>query len=53
MMMGVAADEAPGPAFYSSLLRSPFVDELSLEFARAAIAGEQLGQRRRARHPVA
>jgi predicted AlkP superfamily pyrophosphatase or phosphodiesterase len=44
MMMGVAADDAPGPAYYSALLRSPFADVLSLEFARAAIAGEQLGQ---------
>ena len=44
MMMGVAADEAPGPAYYSALLRSPFADILSLEFARAAIAGEQLGR---------
>jgi predicted AlkP superfamily pyrophosphatase or phosphodiesterase len=44
MLMGVAADEAPGPAFYSALLRSPFADVLSLEFARAAIAGEQLGR---------
>ncbi|OGP03277.1 MAG: hypothetical protein A2Z93_02280 [Curvibacter sp. GWA2_64_110] len=44
MMMGAPADEAPGPAFYSQLLRSPFVDAMSLEFARAAIAGEGLGQ---------
>src|SRR5688500_4263480 len=44
MMMGVAADDAPGPAYYSALLRSPFADVLSLEFARAAIAGEQLGR---------
>ena len=44
MMMGVAADDAPGPAFYAALLRSPFADVLSLEFARAAIAGEQLGR---------
>jgi predicted AlkP superfamily pyrophosphatase or phosphodiesterase len=44
MMMGVAADDKPGPAFYSGLLRSPFADVLSLEFARAAIAGEQLGR---------
>ena len=43
MTMG-AADERPGPAFYNSLLPSPFVDELSLAFARAAIVGEQLGQ---------
>ena len=44
MMMGVAADDAPGPAFYSALLRSPFADMLTLDFARAAIAGEQLGR---------
>jgi predicted AlkP superfamily pyrophosphatase or phosphodiesterase len=44
MMMGVAADDAPGPAYYSALLASPFGDMLSLEFARAAIAGEQLGR---------
>ena len=44
MMMGVAADDAPGPGFYSGLLRSPFADVLSLEFARAAIAGEGLGK---------
>jgi predicted AlkP superfamily pyrophosphatase or phosphodiesterase len=44
MMMGVAADDAPGPAYYSALLRSPFGDQLALEFARAAIAGEELGR---------
>ncbi|WP_298928472.1 alkaline phosphatase family protein [uncultured Ramlibacter sp.] len=44
MLMGVAADEAPGPAYYSALLRSPFADALALDFARAAIAGEQLGK---------
>ncbi|MCA0239812.1 MAG: alkaline phosphatase family protein [Proteobacteria bacterium] len=43
MTMG-AALEQPSPAFYASLLRSPFVDEMSLAFARAAIAGERLGQ---------
>ena len=43
MTMG-AALEQPAPAFYASLLRSPFVDEMSLAFARAAIAGERLGQ---------
>src|SRR5471032_382688 len=36
--------ENPGPAFYASLLPSPFGDALTLEFARAAIAGESLGQ---------
>ena len=44
MMMGVAADDAPGPAYYGALLASPFADILALEFARAAIAGEQLGR---------
>jgi hypothetical protein len=36
--------EKPGPMFYSSLLASPYGDALSLEFARAAIVGEALGQ---------
>jgi hypothetical protein len=44
MMMGVAADDAPGPAFYSALLAGPFADQLTLDFARAAIAGERLGR---------
>jgi len=44
MMMGAAADDAPGPRFYGSLLASPFGDMLALEFAQAAIAGEQLGR---------
>ena len=44
MLMGAPADDQPGPAFYTQLLRSPFADVLSLEFARAAIAGEKLGQ---------
>lgn len=39
-----AGDEQPGPAFYASLIRSPFVDQLSLDFGRAALAGERLGQ---------
>jgi predicted AlkP superfamily pyrophosphatase or phosphodiesterase len=37
-------DEKPGPAFYSALIRSPYGDALTLDFARAAIAGEALGQ---------
>ena len=37
-------DDKPGPAFYSALLRSPYGDALTLDFARAAIAGEALGQ---------
>ncbi len=35
---------APGPAFWSNLLPSPFADELTLDFARAALAGEHLGE---------
>lgn len=42
-MYGAKEDTAPGPRFYNSLLRGPFVDAMSLDFARAAIAGEQLG----------
>jgi predicted AlkP superfamily pyrophosphatase or phosphodiesterase len=44
MAMRSAGEPAPGPAFYGRLLRSPFIDEMSLDFARAAIRGEQLGQ---------
>ena len=44
MLMGALADAAPGPTFYSGLLPSPFIDALSLDFARAAIAGEGLGR---------
>ena len=44
MVMGAADATAPNAAFYAGLLRSPFADTLSLEFARAAIAGEKLGQ---------
>lgn len=35
--------EGPGPLFYGSLYQSPFLDALSLDFARAAIRGESLG----------
>ncbi len=38
------ADEAPGARYYSSLMRSPFIDAMILDFARAALAGEALGQ---------
>jgi predicted AlkP superfamily pyrophosphatase or phosphodiesterase len=44
MMMGAPADTAPGPAYYSQLLIGPFADQLSLDFAKAAIEGEQLGR---------
>jgi predicted AlkP superfamily pyrophosphatase or phosphodiesterase len=36
--------DAPGPGYYDVLLRSPFGDALTLDFARAAIAGEGLGR---------
>ena len=42
-IIGEGQDKA-GPAFYGSLLPSPFGDALTLDFARAAIAGEALGQ---------
>jgi len=38
------ADEKPGPAFYSAVMASPYGDALTLDFARAAIQGEGLGQ---------
>ena len=44
MVMGAPADAAPGVSFYTALLASPFIDALSLDFARAAIAGERLGR---------
>lgn len=37
--------DAPGPRFYGNLLASPFGDELTLAFARAAVDNEKLGQR--------
>jgi predicted AlkP superfamily pyrophosphatase or phosphodiesterase len=36
--------EAPGPLYYGAILATPFGDDLTLAFARAAIAGEQLGR---------
>lgn len=41
--MGEGMDK-PGPLFYGQLLPSPYGDELALAFARAAIAGEDLGK---------
>ena len=37
--------DAPGPRFYGNLLASPFGDELTLAFARAAVQAVQLGRR--------
>lgn len=44
LLAGAANDDKPTQAFFAALLRSPSVDEMSLAFGRAAIAGEQLGQ---------
>lgn len=35
--------EKPGPLFYANILPSPFGDEITLAFARAAVEGERLG----------
>jgi arylsulfatase A-like enzyme len=42
-IMGESLDE-PGPLLYDDLYRGPFLDALSLDFARAAIEGERLGE---------
>ncbi|MDP2366736.1 alkaline phosphatase family protein [Rhodoferax sp.] len=44
MRYGSDQDDAPGAQYYGSLLRGPFQDQLTLEFARAAIVAEQLGR---------
>jgi predicted AlkP superfamily pyrophosphatase or phosphodiesterase len=36
--------DKPGPLFYGALLPTPFGDDLTLAFARAAVAGEELGR---------
>lgn len=41
--MTFGAGDAPGANFYGALVASPFSDVLTLDFARAAIAGEALG----------
>jgi len=38
-----AGMDGPGPRFYGNILPSPYGDELTLAFARAAIEGEALG----------
>jgi hypothetical protein len=42
-VLGEGQDK-PGPAYYGALIRTPYGDALTLDFARAAIAGEALGQ---------
>ena len=44
MVMGPRDAEAPGPAYYAQLLPSPYIDQLTFDFARAAVAGEGLGR---------
>jgi hypothetical protein len=44
LRMGAAGDAKPDAAFYGSLLGGPFADALTLDFARAAVGGEQLGR---------
>lgn len=38
-----AGMDGPGPRFYGNILPSPFGDELTLAFAKAAVEGERLG----------
>lgn len=38
-------EKQPGPRFYEALSHTPFSSEILADFARAAIDGEQLGQR--------
>jgi Type I phosphodiesterase / nucleotide pyrophosphatase len=37
-------DGKPGQAYYTALMRTPFGDQATLDFARAAIEGENLGR---------
>ena len=41
--MKIGGDGFPDAPFYSALLRSPYGDELTFAFARAAVKGEALG----------
>lgn len=43
MRLSAPADDTPGPRYYAALPGTPFGDALTLDFARAALAGEQLG----------
>ena len=45
IMYGAPQDDAPGLRYYGSLLQGPFADALVLDFARAALVAEALGQR--------
>ncbi|MEZ4300130.1 MAG: alkaline phosphatase family protein, partial [Polyangiaceae bacterium] len=37
--------KSPGPAYYEALCETPFATDWELDFAKAAVEGEQLGQR--------
>lgn len=37
--------KAPGPEYYEALCATPFANDWELDFAKAAVDGEQLGQR--------
>lgn len=45
MVYSTPTESVPSARYYGSLLRGPFADALTLDFARAALAGEKLGQR--------
>lgn len=44
MVLGARDAEAPNAAYYAQLRASPYVDQLTLDFARAAVLGEALGR---------
>lgn len=43
LRLSAPGDDAPGQRYYAALPGTPFGDALTLDFARAALAGEQLG----------
>ncbi|HSV81463.1 MAG TPA: alkaline phosphatase family protein [Ramlibacter sp.] len=44
MRLAGSLEIAPGQRYHEALLASPFADALTLEFARAAVQGEQIGR---------
>lgn len=42
-MIYASSSGKPDPEYYESLFTGPFVDEMTLEFAKAAVDGEKLG----------
>lgn len=43
LRLAAPGDDAPGQRYYAALPGTPFGDALTLDFARAALAGEELG----------